>query len=194
MSLDHQTGRAEGAQASGGYVTRPGVVTFICVISSIGLGAQAILLLGVLLGHRGYDWTAAVPTALVGIPVLGLSLAVVVGLWRARDWARTVFVIVFPLLAVLAVIGEPNLVNLARLAILAPLCVLLFRPQASAYFRGERLPAIDPASGLEVGERRIIRCASCGKEVYSTAPRCHHCGADPRPESPAPQRPEPPAA
>ena len=186
MSLDHGSEEARAAQASGGYVTRPGVVTFICVVSFVGLGIQALLLLALLVGYPGYDWTAAVPTALVGVPALGFSLAVVIGLWRARDWARTVFVIVFPLLAVLAVIGEPSPVNLLRLAILVPLCILLFRPQASAYFRGERLPAIDPASGLEVGERRIVRCASCGKELYSTAPRCHHCGADPRPESPGP--------
>ena len=173
----------QATQASGGYVTRPGVVTFICVISFIGLGAQSILLLAALASVPGHGWTAAVPTALIGILVLVFSFAVVLGLWRARDWARTVFVIVFPLLAVLALLGEPNLVNLARLAILVPLCILLFRPQAAAYFRGERLPAIDPASGLEIGERQIIRCASCGKEVYSTAPRCHHCGADLKQES-----------
>lgn len=194
MSLDRGREEARAAKASGGYVTRPGVVTFICVISSIGLGVQAFLLLGLLIGYSGYDWTAAVPIALVGVPVLGFSLAVVIGLWRAQDWARTVFVIVFPLLAVLAVLGEPSPVNLLRLAILVPLCILLFRPQASAYFRGERLPAVDPASGLEVGDRRIVRCASCGKELYSTAPRCHHCGAGPRPDNPGPQWPEPPTA
>ncbi|MCG8595325.1 MAG: hypothetical protein MI785_13325 [Kiloniellales bacterium] len=186
MSPDRHSVASRSAEAAGGYAARPGVVTLICVTSFIGIGAQAVVLLGLLAAVPGYAWTKAVPTALLGILVLGFTLAVVLGLWRAKDWARTVYVIVFPLLAVLAVIGEQNLLNCARLAILLPLCVLLFRPQADAYFRGERLPAIDPASGLEVGERRIIRCAACGKEVYSTVPRCHHCGGDPRPESPAP--------
>ena len=186
MTPDQRHGEARGASSSQGYVTRPGVVIFICITSLIGIVAQAIFLLVFLAGYPSYAWPEAVPTALVGLLALGFTLVVVGGLWRAKDWARTVYVIVFPMLAVLAVIGEPSPVNLARLAILVPLCVLLFRPQAAAFFRGERLPAVDPASGLEVGERQIIRCASCGKEVYSTAPRCHHCGADPRPEGPDP--------
>ena len=184
MSLNQHYGRARTGPHD--YVTRPGVVTLICVTSFIVLGAQASLLLAFLVSVPGYAWTKAVPTALLGILALGFSFTVVLGLWTARDWARKVYVTVFPLLAGVAVLGEPNLLNLARLAILVPFCILLFQPQASAYFRGERLPAIDPASGLRIGDRQVVRCAACGKEVYSTAPRCHHCGADPRPDGRGP--------
>jgi len=70
------------------------------------------------------------------------------------------------------------MINIVGIPLLVVVCVLLFRPKASAYFRGEVLPAIDPASGLEIGDRKIIPCPSCGKEIYSTLPSCHHCGAD----------------
>jgi len=110
--------------------------------------------------------------------VLGIFAAIVLGLWRAKNWARIAYVIVFPLLAMLEVLVDPGVVGLVRLPFVVLFCVLLFRPKASAYFRGEALPPIDPGSGLEVGERTIVRCPSCSKEIYSDLPRCHHCGAD----------------
>ena len=161
-----------------GYVTRPGVVTFICVTAFISIGLQAPFFGLFAIGQYQQGGAAFVGAVVVTLLVLGLPLAIVLGLWRAKSWARTAFVLVFPLVALIELLAAPNFVNILRMAFVALYCYLLFRPKCSDYFNGIALPPIDPASGLEIGARRIIRCPSCNKEIYSTVATCHHCGAD----------------
>lgn len=161
-----------------GYITRPGVVTFICITSLIILALQILGLALYATGqYRPGDEEYAITVAIIAVLLGGLS-TIILGLWRAKNWARIGYVILVPLLAVMEVLGDPNITNIARLPFLALLCVLLFRPKASVYFSGMALPPIDPASGLEIGVRKIIRCPTCDKEIYSTLLSCHHCGTD----------------
>ncbi len=173
-------GHPAPATTGSSYTSRPGVVTLICILTFIGVGWQIIQ----------YAFFAAGSLALgsveffVTIVVLGvftaIPLAIGIGMWRAKNWARFLFVIVIPLMRVLDLAVQPNPFTAVALAIVLVLAVLLFRPPASDYFRGIPSPAIDPASGLSTAPREIVRCPSCGKEIYSTVITCHHCGADTR--------------
>ena len=115
--------------------------------------------------------------------LLGLYGSIVWGLWRAKNWARFVYVILFPFFIFLELALQPTAFNGLRLVAVVVFSVLLFRPTASAYFRGEVLAPIDPTSGLEIGDRQIIQCAACGKEISSSVATCHHCGAAVTPDT-----------
>ena len=176
--MEEQETAAPSAPAPGGYVTRPGVVTFICITAFISLFLQGLVLVGFAIGQYEAGDEAYFLTVGISALLFGALSAIILGLWYAKRWARTAFVIVFPLLAILELLGTLSLVPMVRLVVLVIFCFLLYRPKASAYFRGETLPAIDVASGLDLGSREIVPCPSCGKEIYSTLPTCHHCGYD----------------
>ncbi len=176
--MEHQDTSDTACQQPSGYVTRPGVVTFICVTAFISVGLQAPFFALFAIGQYQQGSAAFVAEIVTTLLVLGVPLAVVLGLWHAKAWARIAFVILFPLVALIELLVVPNFINIVRILFVALYCYLLFRPKSSDYFKGIALPPIDPASGLEIGTRTIIGCPSCGKEICSTVSTCHHCGAD----------------
>ena len=176
--MEQQSTGAPLSPSPTGYVTRPGVVTFICIGSAISIAVQIIGVVLYTIGKYKIGDKEYFITIVVIFIVLGVFSTIILGLWSAKNWARIAYVVVFPLNAILGLLGNPNMMDIASIPLLAVVCVLLFRPKASAYFRGVALPAIDPASGLEIGDRKIIPCPSCGKEIYSNILSCHHCGAD----------------
>lgn len=160
------------------YVTRPGVVTYICIASLIGMVVQIPWVMFNVNAQSQFSAELQfISYALVALMYGGFA-AIVLGLWRAKNWARMTYVVLFPLLAILQALADLNITSIVRLSIISLVCILLFRPKASAFFRGEALAPIDPASRLEIGDRKIIRCPSCDKEIYSTVTSCHHCGTD----------------
>lgn len=184
-----------------GYVTRPGIVTFVCITNFISIAVYGFISILFVIGQPqlgGQEILLA--TFLIG--ALGFYLAIVLGLWHAKNWARISYVVIFPLLAVSDVLlkldilkdshiyGDPYIsqteffFSVAKLIILTIFSVLLFRPKSSAYFKGIALAPIDPGTGLEFRARNIVNCPSCGKEIYSTLVRCHHCDTDLNPNQP----------
>ena len=181
--MDQQETENRPVPAADGYVTRPGVVTLICIASLI------VLIMSALFEFPQVVYLYRIQNGdylLLGVITLlsyGTVATIIFGLWRANNWARIAYVIVFPILAVLEALAAPSMTSILRLLVLPVLCILLYRPKASAYFRGETLPPIDVASGLDLGAREIIPCPSCGREIYSTLTTCHHCGYDLQQES-----------
>ena len=180
-----QQGTDDSASPSAtGYVTRPGVVTFICITNFIFLAFQ-IFYSGLYAVARyqpdNAEYLITIAFYAIG---LGIPLTIVLGLWYAKNWARIAYIIVFPLYFILEFLwllelpGPMFIFSIVRLLFVAYFCVLLYRPKSSGYFRGEVLPPVDPGTGLETVTQEIVRCPSCNKEIYSTAPRCHHCGMD----------------
>ena len=180
-----QQGTDDSASPSAtGYVTRPGVVTFICIYNLIVLVFQTLLLVADAVARYQPDNAEYLITVTFYAIVLGIPLAIIGGLWYAKNWARIAFIIVAPLFIIIEFLlslespGPLFFLIIVRLLIIGYFCFLLYRPKASAYFSGEVLPPVDPATGLETVVQEIVRCPSCNKEIYSTAPRCHHCGMD----------------
>jgi len=177
--------RPRPADTDSAYTSRPNVVTLICILTFISVGWQITAFMFV---HFAF-FATGIPLLskvefLVTIVILGvftvIPLTIGIGMWLAMNWARILFVTVIPLMRVVGLVLQPDLFNVFALAIVLVFVVLLFRPPASDYFRGTPLPAIEPASGLSTAPREIVRCPSCGKEIYSTVTTCHHCGADTR--------------
>ncbi len=162
------------------YTSRPGVVTLICILTFIGAAWQIIQFVLFAAGRFQPGGVEYLVTLVVLGLFSGLLLAMGLGMWHAKNWARILFVVLIPLLRLLDLVNLPNPFSALALVVVLVLAVLLFRPPASAYFRGIPSPAIDPASGLSQVPREIVRCPSCGKEIYSTVVTCHHYGADTR--------------
>jgi hypothetical protein len=163
------------------YVTRPGVVTLVCILGFISTSINGFFTLLYGVGqYAPYDQIYLLTTTLL----VGLTVAmavIVLGLWYAKIWARVGYVVLFPLIMLPNLLMAPTIlipIYLTQLIFVIVCCVLLFRGKASAYFRGIALPPIDPASGLEISTREIVRCPSCEREIYSTAATCHHCGTN----------------
>jgi len=175
--MAENAGQPKPADTDGTYTSRPGVVTLICILTFIGAGWQIIQFAFFTVGRYEPGNAEYLVTVVVLGVFTGLPLAIGIGMWHARNWARILFVIYIPLMRVLDLAIQPNIFGALGLAVVLVFAVLLFRPKASAYFRGIPATAIDPASGLSHVPREIVRCPSCGKEIYSTVVTCHHCGA-----------------
>jgi hypothetical protein len=165
------------ADAGSRYISRPGVVTLICILTFIGGGWQGIQLAFFATGQFQPNSIQYLGTVVVLTLLTGMPLVIGIGMWHARNWARMLFVIFVPLMRLLDLVVLPHFSTVIALVVVLVLAVLLFRPHVSAYFSGLPSPAVDPASGLSGGPREIVHCPSCGKEIYSTVATCHHCGA-----------------
>ena len=158
--MERQSTADPARPSTTGYVTRPGVVTFICMTALVSIALQGILLGFLAAGQYRQGGLEFLVTVAIIAVALGLPSVIVFGLWRAKNWARIGFVIVFSLLAVLELLAAPNIISIVRIPLLVALSILLSRPKSSAYFKGEAVPPIDPGTGLEISTREIVRCPS----------------------------------
>ena len=129
-----------------GYVTRPGIVTFVCLTSFLGIAVQVFGLALYALGRYREGAEVLDAYVILYLVLLGLYGSIVWGLWRASNWARFVYVILFPFFIVLELALQPTPFNALRLVAVVIFAFLLFRPKPSAFFSRRGLGADRPDS------------------------------------------------
>ena len=118
-------GQPPPADTGSTYTSRPGVVTLICILTFIGAGWQVIQFAFFAAGRFQPDSIEFFVTLVVLGLFTGLPLAIGIGMWHARNWARILFVIVIPSMRVLDLVALPNPFSAFALAVVLVLAFLL---------------------------------------------------------------------
>src|SRR6266568_944541 len=117
---------------------RPTLVTVIVILHFVGGALMLLGAVGMIVPAIGSQSSERVPLVIFGIVLLilgALSLAAGVGLWKMREWGRTLQIV----LACIGLLGIPLGTIISIL-----LLVYFTRPHVKLLFSGKRLDQLTP--------------------------------------------------
>ena len=134
--------QATGAQAESGAVERPKAVLRAVTLLSLALGLGVVRAIVRTVRHA--DVRSIGLGEGVTLALWALSVVLILQVWKGRHWARVVWLVIFglaiplgiaPLFQSVAYFPVFNGLGILQTAVWLAAIVLLFRPDASAWFR-----------------------------------------------------------